>query len=62
MATNLTHDFEAWLIELDAEYEFRNGDQTGRPLVEQTGEECWRDYYDDGYTPAAALIEDFSHD
>jgi hypothetical protein len=30
-------------------------------IVEQTGDECWRDYYDDGYTPLEALTEDCRH-
>jgi hypothetical protein len=53
--------FEEWLRELDAEYEKRGGDQTGKSLVAQSGRECWRDYYDDGYSPADALSEDWSY-
>lgn len=30
-------------------------------MAQQTGAECWKDYYDDGYTPLEALTEDCSH-
>lgn len=30
-------------------------------IAADTGPECWQDYYDDGYTPRAALTEDLSH-
>lgn len=50
--------FEQWLAGLDhaaltAGFRCR--------MVAGTGAECWRDYYDDGYTPRDALAEDLSH-
>lgn len=50
--------FEQWLGFLDGaaltcRWKYR--------IAEQTGEECWKDYYDDGYTPLEALTEDFGH-
>jgi len=32
-----------------------------RRLVADTGEECWQDYFDGGYTPFEALVEDLGH-
>ena len=50
--------FEQWLGFLDGaaltcRWKYR--------IAEQTGEECWKGYYDDGYTPLEALTEDFGH-
>lgn len=30
-------------------------------LTDDTGVDCWRCYYDDGYTPEDVLAEDESH-
>ena len=32
-----------------------------RRIVNDTGAECWMHYYEDGYTPLQALIEDLGH-
>ena len=50
--------FQEWLDELDA-----YAAQLGWPenIVKQTGSDCWRDYYMDGYTPAEAWAEDMSY-
>lgn len=52
------YSFEQWLGFLDhaaLSIGFR------RRLVQDTGTECWRDYYDHGYTAKAALMEDLSY-
>ncbi|MFC3127231.1 hypothetical protein ACFOD4_19355 [Pseudoroseomonas globiformis] len=45
--------FPEWLAALNAEAAARG--YQGKPLVEQTGEECWREAYEDGEMPAQAL-------
>lgn len=53
-----TITFDEWLAELDA----RGGDRYGAGKVsENTGAECWRGYFDDGYSPQDALDEDWSY-
>jgi hypothetical protein len=47
--------FEDWCASLNrwsAKYGYSGG------IVQQTGADCWRDYYDEGYTPDEALRED----
>ena len=53
-----TKTFDEWLVELDALCEKYGG---GKGMVEQTGRECWRTYYDDDYSPDDALREDWSN-
>ena len=53
--------FEAWMVELEKEYE-RRGSPAGPQLSAQTGLVCWLEFFDDGYTPAEALDEDWSND
>jgi hypothetical protein len=52
--------FEQWLAQLDevarASFGFDG------PITDDTGAECWRSYYEDGYTPRDALAEDQSYD
>lgn len=50
--------FDQWCAALD-EYaaSVGHGDNT----VEQTGADCWREYYDDGYSPRDAYDEDLWH-
>ena len=55
---NQIFTFERWLKELSS-IAFLNGYTYN--LVESSGEDCWRDYFDDDYSPAEALIEDHSH-
>ncbi len=55
--TKENYSFEQWLGFLDQVY------LTWRwkaRVAQQTGQECWRDYYDDGYTPEEAAREDLS--
>lgn len=50
--------FEQWLGFLD---QVALSNRWKERIVAQTGAECWRDYYDDGYTPYEALQEDCSY-
>jgi hypothetical protein len=50
--------FPRWLAVIDQLKSPIYGD---KGIIEQTGAECWRCYYDDGYTPEDALAEDLSH-
>ena len=55
--------FEQWLVRLDdAAIDCGIAEQGAQRLSEQTGAECWRGYFDDGYSPWAALAEDASYD
>lgn len=56
--TKANHTFDEWLAMLDAAA-LSNGFK-GR-IVKDTGSDCWRDYYLDGYTPTQALLEDLSN-
>ncbi len=50
--------FNQWLKKLDKvakEYGYEES------MVKQTGTECWKDYFDDGYSPYEAFIEDMRH-
>lgn len=49
--------FQEWLDELDIEAAKHDGPIN---IVEQTGPECWLDYYMGGYSPAEAWEEDCS--
>lgn len=53
--------FDEWLKQLDEEYARRGGDETGRPLSEQTGSDCWLDYFAEDVSPSDALDADWSH-
>jgi hypothetical protein len=53
--TNKHLTFSQWLEALDAAA-LTMGFK-GR-IVKDTGDDCWADYYNDGYTPRAALVED----
>jgi len=56
--------FGEWLDALDAHHDHLRNTEEGfvgyghGSLVTKTGEECWRDFYDDGYSPEAALDAD----
>jgi hypothetical protein len=52
--------FEQWLEELNAEAA-RRGYAGADRFWQGTGDDCWRDYYDVGITPADALTEDESY-
>lgn len=56
--TKKHYSFTQWLGFLDLEFlttrcSFR--------VVKQTGEDCWRRFYDDGMTPGEAITEDESN-
>lgn len=56
--TNKHLSFEQWLDALDAAaltIGFK-----GR-IVKDTGDDCWRDYYEHGITPRQALSDDLSY-
>ena len=50
--------FDDWLIELDAEAERI---ANVKNLSKQTGRESWRCFFDNDYSPADALAEDWSN-
>lgn len=65
MSLKPTHEtFEAWIADLEIIMdEFASEYGGGRPygdgtLAETTGLECWRGYYDGGYSPREAFDED----
>lgn len=49
--------FEQWLALLD--HAFLTIGATRR-VVQDTGADCWRDYYDHGYSAHEAMLEDLS--
>lgn len=56
--TALNFSFEQWLGFLDhtaLTYGWKSR------IAAQTGAECWRDYYEAGFTPLEALTEDCSY-
>lgn len=56
---NSHQSFEDWCEELDSiaieKYEFQCN------LTETTGKNCWWTYYDEGWIPEDALLEDMSY-
>lgn len=56
--TNAHISFDQWLVALD--HAALTAGFKGR-IAADTGAECWQEYYDDGYTPTAALSEDLGH-
>jgi hypothetical protein len=56
--TNEHISFAQWLAALD--HAALTAGFKGR-IAADTGAECWQEYYDDGYTPTAALSEDLGH-
>lgn len=53
--------FEEWLIKLDSIAGDAHGYGPGK-CSEETGAECWRCFWEDGYTPEDALAEDLNCD
>lgn len=59
--------FEDWCKALDAYHQRLRDTEEGfigygaASVIEQTGAECWLDYYDDDFTPEEALDEDRSY-
>ena len=51
--------FEEWCKQLDAVVMSYHPDTPS--YTKDTGEDCWRGYYDDGYTPEEAYREDCSN-
>jgi hypothetical protein len=56
--TNAHYTLEQWLGFLD--HAALSVGFPGR-IAADTGPDSWRDYYDEGYTPMAALAEDLHH-
>lgn len=56
---NTETEFQDWLKKLD-KVAVRNGYSTSS-ISKETGEECWRGYFDDGSSPEEALNEDASY-
>lgn len=55
--TGLT--FSEWIAELEKDADVIHG--YGVPLAETTGLECWKGFYDDGYTTREAILEDMTY-
>lgn len=51
--------WDDWKAELE-QYNIDFGWPYDESVIEITGEECWRGFYDDGYEAAEALNEDLS--
>lgn len=49
-------EFDEWLALLDGHATVLGGYKGS--MVEQTGKDCWREFYNDGYTPYDAYVED----
>lgn len=54
--------FSAWIAELNTEHIKAGSPYGDEPIEYATGLTCWKDYFDDDYTPAHALAEDLSND
>lgn len=52
--------FEEWLERLDAAAE--RLDPECKSYSKQTGTDCWKGYWEDGYSPEDAIYEDWSYD
>lgn len=52
-------NFEEWKIELEAELS-RVFAMDGAEYVRQTGEECWREMFNEGLSPKEAVSEEAS--
>lgn len=48
--------FQEWFKEL-----LEEGTKLEYPFVNENDPECWKDYYDSGYSPYDAILEDMSH-
>lgn len=51
--------FPQWLAALDQEAKRRGYE--GESITQETGEECWRSYYDDGCSPKDAMDEEATY-
>ena len=52
--------FDEWLLELDkVTHEYGHSPESS--YSKETGQECWREYYEDGYSPEEAYREDISN-
>ena len=52
--------FNEWLAALDEEAKRRGYE--GASITQDSGEECWRGYYEDGYSPKDAMDEEATYD
>ncbi len=65
---NLTHlhglTWEQWRDQLEDHHEHLRATEAGfegygpKPIMTQTGDECWKQYWIDGFSPQEALAED----
>lgn len=55
---NELSEFKIWLSQLDAVA----ASYANIGYVQSTGEDCWRSYFEDGYSPEEAYQEDCSYD
>ncbi len=62
LSAEVRAEFEKYMDALDAEHASRGAPYGDGSLWETTGIECWLSYFEDGYSPAAALDEDQSYD
>lgn len=55
--------FEEWkaqlVIELSKTFDLEDGRVDGAQYIKATGDDCWREMFDDGLSPADAAYEDF---
>jgi len=58
MRRTQVYGFARWLKELSS---VAHLDGYRYNLVENTGQDCWRYYFDGDYTPSEALMEDRMH-
>lgn len=66
--SDLTHyhglTWEQWRDRFEEHHEHLRATVEGfegygpRPIMAETGEECWKEFWIDGYTPESALEED----
>lgn len=53
--------FDKWLTDLRAVIIADTAYGAPADYIEQTGRDCWRDYYEDDFTPEDAWASDKSH-
>lgn len=55
--------FEDWLAQLAPEFAKQSDmtEQEARAYVQDAGEDCWREWWADAYSPAECVSEDMSY-
>lgn len=55
-------DFETWkrllAVELAKTFDWEGGKVDGEQYIKDTGDDCWREAFDDGLSPADAASEE----